>query len=187
MEGITIEPHLLWDFIITIIVIPAGFLVRSLLAEQKRLDILVNKTREELAKEYVTRDQLEKDLEKLIQTMERIDEKLDRLQTKNLFPRLIFNINSCISYTIIPNRQQKQNLKITSKENLAPVLEINVDDDQLDDRVDEALQYFYQYHYEGSTKVYLKHQMTSDQLTTMKTNETTTESASGTHAYNDQH
>ena len=62
----------------------------------------------------------------------------------------------------------------------APVLEINVDDDQLDDRVDEALQYFYQYHYEGSTKVYLKHQVTSDQLTTMKTNETTTESASGT-------
>lgn len=85
MEGITIEPHLLWDFIITIIVIPAGFLVRSLLAEQKRLDILVNKTREELAKEYVTRDQLEKDLEKLIQTMERIDEKIDRLQTKTYF------------------------------------------------------------------------------------------------------
>jgi len=85
MEGITIEPHLLWDLIITIIVIPAGFLVRSLLAEQKRLDILVNKTREELAKEYVTRDQLEKDLEKLIQTMERIDEKLDRLQTKTYF------------------------------------------------------------------------------------------------------
>jgi len=68
----------------------------------------------------------------------------------------------------------------------APVLEINVDDDQLDDRVDEALQYFYQYHYDGSTKVYLKHQVTSDQLSTMKTNETTTESASGTHAYSDQ-
>jgi chaperonin cofactor prefoldin len=62
-----------------------GFLVRSVLAEQKRLDILVNKTREEIAKEYVTREQLEKDLQKLIDTMERIDEKLDKLQTKTYF------------------------------------------------------------------------------------------------------
>jgi len=85
MEAITIDPHILWDVIITVIVIPAGFLVRSLLAEQKRLDILVNKTREEIAREYVTREQLEKDLEKLIATMERIDEKLDRLQTKTYF------------------------------------------------------------------------------------------------------
>jgi len=85
MEGITIEPHLLWDLFLTIIVIPAGFLVRSVLAEQKRLDILVNKTREEIAKEYVTREQLEKDLEKLIGTMERIEDKLDRIQTKTYF------------------------------------------------------------------------------------------------------
>ena len=85
MEGITIDPHVLWEIIITIIIVPAGFLVRSLLAEQKRLDILVNKTREEIAREYVTREQLEKDLEKLIATMERIDEKLDRLQTKTYF------------------------------------------------------------------------------------------------------
>ena len=64
---------------------PVGFLVRSVLAEQKRLDILVNKTREEIAKEYVTREQLEKDLEKLIGTMERIEDKLDRIQTKTYF------------------------------------------------------------------------------------------------------
>lgn len=85
MEAITIDPHILWDILITVIVVPAGFLVRSILAEQKRLDILVNKTREEIAREYVTREQLEKDLEKLIATMERIDEKLDRLQTKTYF------------------------------------------------------------------------------------------------------
>ena len=30
----------------------------------------------------------------------------------------------------------------------APVVEINVDEDQIDDRVDEALEYFYQYHYD---------------------------------------
>ena len=85
MEGITIEPHLLWDLFLTVVIVPAGFLVRSVLAEQKRLDILVNKTREEIAKEYVTREQLEKDLEKLIGTMERIEDKLDRIQAKSYF------------------------------------------------------------------------------------------------------
>jgi prefoldin subunit 5 len=82
---ITIDPSLLWNLILSLIIVPVGFLVRGVLAEQKRLDILINKTREEIAKDYVTRDQLEKDLEKLIQTMERIDQKLDRLQTKTYF------------------------------------------------------------------------------------------------------
>ena len=40
-----------------------------------------------------------------------------------------------------------------------PVIEINVDPDQVEDRIDEALQYFAQYHYDGIERVYLKHQM----------------------------
>ena len=42
-----------------------------------------------------------------------------------------------------------------------PVIEINVDDDQVDDRIDEALRYYYDYHFDGSEKVYYKHQVTS--------------------------
>lgn len=41
-----------------------------------------------------------------------------------------------------------------------PVIEINVDDDQVDDRVDEALRYWYDYHFDGSEKVYYKHAIT---------------------------
>jgi len=41
-----------------------------------------------------------------------------------------------------------------------PVIEINVDDDQIDDRVDEALQYWQQYHYDGIKRTYLKWQYT---------------------------
>ena len=41
-----------------------------------------------------------------------------------------------------------------------PVIEINVDDDQVDDRVDEAIQYYQQYHYDGIKRVYLKYQYT---------------------------
>tara|TARA_B100000497_G_scaffold15934_1_gene18470 strand:+ start:20399 stop:21205 length:807 start_codon:yes stop_codon:yes gene_type:complete len=41
-----------------------------------------------------------------------------------------------------------------------PVIEINVDDDQLEDRIDEAVQYFAQYHYDGVKRTYLKYQYT---------------------------
>lgn len=47
----------------------------------------------------------------------------------------------------------------------APVVEINVDDDQLEDRIDEALEYWRLYHHEGIEKVYLKHQMKRSTLT----------------------
>ena len=41
-----------------------------------------------------------------------------------------------------------------------PVIEINVDDDQVDDRIDEALRYYYDYHFDGSDKIYYKHAVT---------------------------
>jgi hypothetical protein len=44
----------------------------------------------------------------------------------------------------------------------APVVEINVDDDQLDDRVDDALDFYRDYHYDGSERTYLKHQVTQE-------------------------
>ena len=43
-----------------------------------------------------------------------------------------------------------------------PVIEINVDQDQIDDRVDEALSYYWDYHFDGTEKTYLKHQVTEE-------------------------
>jgi hypothetical protein len=45
------------------------------------------------------------------------------------------------------------------------VIEINVDDDQVEDRIDEALKYFWDYHFDGSERVYYKHQITNDNVT----------------------
>ena len=42
-----------------------------------------------------------------------------------------------------------------------PVVEINVDDDQVDDRIDDALAYYRDYHYDGTERTFLKHQITS--------------------------
>jgi hypothetical protein len=47
----------------------------------------------------------------------------------------------------------------------APVLEINVDDDQLEDRLDEALDYWRLYHYEGIEQIYMKHQIRASEIT----------------------
>lgn len=46
----------------------------------------------------------------------------------------------------------------------APVLEINVDDDQIEDRIDDALQYYQEYHSDAVQRVYLKHQITSQDI-----------------------
>jgi|TARA_R110000782_G_scaffold39959_1_gene92428 hypothetical protein len=47
----------------------------------------------------------------------------------------------------------------------APVVEINVDDDQVEDRIDEALQLFQHYHADAIEKVFLKHQVTGTDIT----------------------
>ena len=54
------------------------------------------------------------------------------------------------------------------------VIDINVSDDQVDDRIDEALQYFAQYHYDGVEKMYLKYQITQDDIDRAASNDTTT-------------
>ena len=51
----------------------------------------------------------------------------------------------------------------------APVLEINVDDDQVDDLIDDAVQFFQEYHFDGIEKMYLKHQLTAGDLDRFKT------------------
>src|SRR5210317_220371 len=64
-----------------------------------------------------------------------------------------------------------------------PVIEINVDDDQLEDRIDEAVQFFQQYHYDGIKRTYLKYKLTAADKTRLATingsNETATDGVTG--------
>ena len=46
-----------------------------------------------------------------------------------------------------------------------PVVEINIDEDQLEERVDDALEFFQEYHFDGVEKVFLKHVITSTDIT----------------------
>jgi hypothetical protein len=45
-----------------------------------------------------------------------------------------------------------------------PVIDINVDDDQVSDRVDDALQFFEDYHFDGVEKMFMKHRITQDDI-----------------------
>jgi|TARA_X000001382_G_scaffold111451_1_gene88348 uncharacterized membrane protein len=74
-----ISPYILWNVLITLVLAPIWFQIRQNTSELKRQDILINKTREEIAKEYVTKLELKDDMELIMDRIEKIGEKLDKL------------------------------------------------------------------------------------------------------------
>jgi hypothetical protein len=74
-----LTPYLFWNIFITLVLAPVLYGIRSNTSENKRLDILLNKTREEIAKEYVTKNELKDDMARLMDRIDKIGEKLDKL------------------------------------------------------------------------------------------------------------
>jgi hypothetical protein len=69
----------IWNIILSVIVAAMGFLLRDKFEELNRLAILLNKTREEIAREHITRKEVRDDIEKI---MERFDAGFERLEAK---------------------------------------------------------------------------------------------------------
>tara|TARA_R100001086_G_C11803681_1_gene249557 strand:- start:559 stop:786 length:228 start_codon:yes stop_codon:yes gene_type:complete len=67
-----------WNVILTLVIAPAFWMFRSLLVEVKRIDILVNKTREE----YATKIELREDLNRVMEALHRVEDKLDQALRK---------------------------------------------------------------------------------------------------------
>ena len=59
-----------------------------------------------------------------------------------------------------------------------PVLEVNVDEDQIEDLIDDALQYFQERHFDGVERMLLKHKITKENRETLRTGITTTTATS---------
>ena len=74
-----LSPYIVWNILLTLVVAPLLYTIRSNAIENKRIDILLNKTREEMAKDYVTKAELEGDMERVFTILDKIEEKLDRL------------------------------------------------------------------------------------------------------------
>ena len=74
-----LSPYIMWNILLTLVVAPLLFTIRSNTSESKRLDILLNKTREEMAKDYVTKKELSDGMDRVFDTLDKIEEKLDKL------------------------------------------------------------------------------------------------------------
>ena len=74
-----LTPYLFWNIFITLVLAPVLFSIRQNASEAKRIDILLNKTREEMAKDYVTKNELKDDMAILMDRIDKIGEKLDKL------------------------------------------------------------------------------------------------------------
>ncbi len=70
-----ISPILFWNGILTVVIAPAIWVFRSMFVEVKRLDILLNKTREEYAK----REEVKQDMHDVFEALQRLENKLDKI------------------------------------------------------------------------------------------------------------
>ena len=74
-----LTPYLFWNIFITLVLAPILYSIKQNTQAHKRLDILLNKTREEIAKDYVTKNELKDDMQVLMDRIDKIGEKLDKL------------------------------------------------------------------------------------------------------------
>ena len=74
-----LSAYIIWNIFITLVLAPIWFQIRQNTSELRRQDILLNKTREEIAKGYVTKDELRNDMTIIMERMDKISEKLDKL------------------------------------------------------------------------------------------------------------
>ena len=75
---------MLWNIFLSVLLAGVGWVLREKSAELTRLQVLLNKTREEIAKEYVTKTEVHADINRVLDRLDRLDAKIDRLmEAKN--------------------------------------------------------------------------------------------------------
>jgi len=71
----SIEPYILWNIILTLVIVPMGWYITRQDSEVKRLQILLNITREE----YLKRGEHSEETERLLEHLRRLEDKIDRI------------------------------------------------------------------------------------------------------------
>ncbi len=78
---------MVWNVVLTAVVGLMGFLLKSKFDELSRISILLNRTREEVARDHITRKEVDDRVEKLVvhmdQRFNRIEQKLDDMRKVN--------------------------------------------------------------------------------------------------------
>ena len=73
-----IEPVILWNLIITLIIVPAGWYIANMAKEVQRIQILLNMTRED----YMKRAEHSEETDRVLDHLRRLEDKVDRLIEK---------------------------------------------------------------------------------------------------------
>ena len=68
---------MLWNALLTTFLGLVAWSLKEYVAEQKRLSILLNRTREEIAKEYVTKVEVHSDINRVLDRLDRLEGKID--------------------------------------------------------------------------------------------------------------
>lgn len=74
---------MIWNTVLSLIIGIVSWVLKEKSAELTRVTILLNKTREEIAKEYVTKAEVHADINRVMNRLEVLDAKLDRLIESN--------------------------------------------------------------------------------------------------------
>jgi len=73
------DPMIVWNAVLSLVIGIIGFFLKDKFTELKRLEILLNKTREEVAREYVTNAEVNRITDHIDQRFNRLEEKIDQL------------------------------------------------------------------------------------------------------------
>jgi Tfp pilus assembly protein PilO len=84
MEMLSMELTI-WNILLSAGVAGIGYVLKDKSDELKRIDILLNKTREEVAKEYVTKVDVHLDINRVLDRLDRMEQKLDTVIKENRF------------------------------------------------------------------------------------------------------
>jgi hypothetical protein len=74
---------MLWNAALSVIVAIMGFLLKGRFDELDRLSILLNRTREEVARDHITRQEFRADMAQLLDRFDRLERKIDNLRSSN--------------------------------------------------------------------------------------------------------
>ena len=74
---------MIWNLVLSGAMTVMGFFLKEKSDEIKRLDILLNKTREEIAKEYVTKVDVHLDINRVLDRLDRMEAKIDTFIREN--------------------------------------------------------------------------------------------------------
>lgn len=69
-----------WNAILTVLLGVIAFFMTAKFRELDRLNILLNRTREEIARDHITRNEFRADMTQLLEKIDRIDQKIDQLR-----------------------------------------------------------------------------------------------------------